>query len=60
MLLRRQILQLHQSNRKSLKKYRLTWMFLNGHTKKNGLDKWCALELIVQHGIVDYLLTHMP
>jgi hypothetical protein len=22
--------------------------------------KWCALELIVRHGIVDCLLTHMP
>ncbi len=28
--------------------------------KKNRPGKWCALESIVQHGIVDCLLTHTP
>jgi hypothetical protein len=26
---------------------------------KNHSNKWCTLESIIQHGIVDYLLTHM-
>jgi hypothetical protein len=29
-------------------------------TKKNRPEEWCTLELIVQHGIVDCLLTRMP
>jgi hypothetical protein len=29
------------------------------HEKKPS-SGWCALELIVRHGIIDYLLTHMP
>ncbi len=28
--------------------------------KKNRPKEWCAFESIVQHGIVDCLLTHMP
>jgi hypothetical protein len=39
---------------------RLMWMFFNDRAKKNRPGKWCALELIVRHGIVDCLLTHMP
>jgi hypothetical protein len=46
-------------NKKSLKKHRSTWMFLNGRAKKNRPGEWCTLELIVRYGIVDYLLTHM-
>jgi hypothetical protein len=33
---------------------------MNDHAKKNCPKKWCASESIIQHGIVDYLLTHMP
>jgi len=29
-------------------------------TKKNRPEEWCTLESIVQHGIVDCLLTRMP
>jgi hypothetical protein len=29
-------------------------------TKKNGLKKWCTPESIIEHGIVDCLLTHVP
>ncbi len=60
MSLRLQILRSHPYNKKSLKKYRSTWMFLNGRAKKNRPGEWCALELLVQYGIVDYLLTHTP
>jgi hypothetical protein len=35
-------------------------MSLNGRAKKNRPKEWCALESIIQHGIVDYVLTHMP
>jgi hypothetical protein len=35
-------------------------MFPNGHTKKNRPKEWCTPKSIVQHEIVDYLLTHMP
>jgi len=31
----------------------------NNYTKNNRLEKLCASESIIQHGIVDYLLTHM-
>jgi hypothetical protein len=30
------------------------------HAKNNCLKEWYTLESIVQHGIVDYLLAHMP
>ncbi len=33
---------------------------VNGRAKKNRPEEWCALESIVQHGIIDCLLTHMP
>jgi hypothetical protein len=28
--------------------------------EENRLEEWCALESIVRHGIVNYVLTHMP
>jgi hypothetical protein len=59
MTLHLQILQSHPYNKKSLKKHRSTWMFLNGRAKKNRLGEWCALESIVRYGIIDCLLTHM-
>ncbi len=31
----------------------------NGRMMKNHSKKWCALEPIIQHGIVNYLLIHM-
>ncbi len=32
----------------------------NNHAMKTHSEKWCTFELIVRHGIVDCLLTHMP
>ncbi len=51
--------------RKSLKmhhltNHHLTKMSLNGRTKKNHREEWCALESIIWLKIVDCLLTHMP
>jgi hypothetical protein len=45
---------------KELEEASLNMNVSKDRTKKNGLKKWCTPESIIEHGIVDCLLTHVP